>query len=100
MRLKVAPRSAVVEGMTTTDGAPVPRSRVLPGLDRRSALVLAMTVALAALTVLVGLPFVSAPAVADVVRLPWWLLAAGFAATEACVLHIQIRREAQTVSVS
>jgi hypothetical protein len=59
-----------------------------------------MTVALAALAVLVGLPFLSATVIAEALRLPWWLLAIGFAATEACVLHIQLKREAQTVSIS
>ncbi len=34
------------------------------------------------------------------VVLPWWALALGYAATEGTVLHIQVRREAQTVSVS
>src|SRR3954454_149621 len=85
--------------MTIPHG-PVPRRWAMPRPDRRSALVVTMTVGLAALAVLVGLPFQSAPVLSDVVRLPWWLLAAGFAATEACVLHIQIRREAQTVSIS
>src|SRR4051794_11090162 len=85
--------------MTLTDGAGR-RRWAMPRPDRRSVLVVAMTVALAALAALVGLPFHSAPVLSDVVRLPWWLLAAGFAATEACVLHIQIRREAQTVSIS
>src|SRR3954465_3551191 len=85
--------------MTLTDGAGRRRWAV-PRPDRRSILVVPMTVALAALAVLVGLPFQSAPVLSDVVRLPWWLLAAGFAATGACVLPIQIRREAQTVSIS
>src|SRR3954471_19119740 len=59
-----------------------------------------MTVALAALAVLVGLPFLSATVIAEALRLPWWLLAIGFAPTEACVLHIQLKREAQTVRLS
>ncbi len=33
-------------------------------------------------------------------RLPWWVLAAVFACTEAAVLHVQIRREARSVSLS
>ncbi len=33
-------------------------------------------------------------------RLPWWVLLALFAAVEASVLHVQVRREAQTVSMS
>ena len=31
--------------------------------------------------------------------LPWWALAAMFGAVEVCVLHVQVRREAQTVSL-
>jgi diguanylate cyclase (GGDEF)-like protein len=31
---------------------------------------------------------------------PWWVMAAGFALTESAVLHVQTRREAQTVSIS
>ena len=31
---------------------------------------------------------------------PWWVLAAAFALTESAVLHVQTRREAQTVSIS
>ncbi len=34
------------------------------------------------------------------VQLPWWVLAAAFACTELVVLHIQVKREAQTVSLS
>jgi diguanylate cyclase (GGDEF)-like protein len=59
-----------------------------------------MTVALVGLAVAIGLPFLSAPVPAAGLRMPWWLLAVGFAATEACVLHIEIKREAQTVSIS
>jgi hypothetical protein len=33
-------------------------------------------------------------------RVPWWVLAAAFALTESAVLHVQTRREAQTVSIS
>src|SRR3954451_22418403 len=58
-----------------------------------------MTIALAALAAAVGRPFSDAAVLAEGLRLPWWLLAVGFAATEACVLHIQVKREAQTVSV-
>jgi diguanylate cyclase (GGDEF)-like protein len=32
--------------------------------------------------------------------IPWWVLAAAFALTESAVLHVQTRREAQTVSIS
>jgi diguanylate cyclase (GGDEF)-like protein len=86
--------------MTTTTSTPAPRRWALPRLDRAAGWVLAMSVALAALGSAVGWHLLAAPALDDAVRLPWWLLAAGFAATEACVLHIQVKREAQTVSIS
>jgi diguanylate cyclase (GGDEF)-like protein len=86
--------------VTTTDDAPTGRRRALPRIDRQSALVVVMAVVLAALAVLVGRPFVSAPVTGTGVELSWWLLAACFAASEACVLHIQTTREAQTVSIS
>src|SRR4051812_44648263 len=86
--------------MPATHSAPAPRRWTPPRPDRQTGLVVAMTVALAALAVLVGLPFVSAPVASEALELPWWLLAACFAATEACVLHIQTKREAQTVSIS
>jgi diguanylate cyclase (GGDEF)-like protein len=89
-----------VQQMRRSDGAIAGRRWVLPRPDRQAVVVLAMTVALVALAVLVGMPFRSAPPLGEALRLPWWLLAVGFAATEACVLHIQIRREAQTVSTS
>jgi len=33
-------------------------------------------------------------------RLPWWTLAPGFAVAEVFVLHVQVRREARTISLS
>src|SRR5919205_595365 len=85
--------------MTATDDITAAR-RVLPRPDRQSGLVTAMAVAMAALACLVGLPFASSPVTGRGLELPWWILAACFAATEACVLHIQTKREAQTVSIS
>src|SRR4051812_50131265 len=86
--------------METTNGIPAPRRWVLPRPDRQSGWVLAMSAALAGLALVPGWPLLLAPALNSAVQLPWWLLAAGFAATEACVLHIQVKREAQTVSIS
>ncbi len=34
------------------------------------------------------------------IALPWWVFAISFALTESVVMHIQVRREAQTVSIS
>src|SRR3954470_19452634 len=86
--------------MTTTDNTRRRRRWVVPGLGWQAGLVLAMIVVLLGLTALVGRPLLDVPTLSGAVRLPWWLLAVGFAATEACVLHIQIKREAQTISIS
>src|SRR5947209_1469036 len=86
--------------MQTTITMPTLRRWVVPRPDREAAWVLAMSAVLAALTLVTGWPFLGTPALNGAVHLPWWLLAAGFAATEACVLHIQVKREAQTVSIS
>src|SRR3954471_16364764 len=86
--------------MTTTDNTRRRRRWVVPGLGWQAGLVLAMIVVLLVLTALVGRPLLDVPTLSGAVRVPWWLLALGFAATEACVLHIQIKREAQTVSIS
>jgi diguanylate cyclase (GGDEF)-like protein len=67
---------------------------------RRTVLVVAMTVALLGLAVLIGHPFADSGPFVGVVDLPWWALAIGFAATETWVVHLQVKREAQDVSVS
>jgi diguanylate cyclase (GGDEF)-like protein len=77
-----------------------PPRRELLSRVRSTALVVALTIGLVALAALVGRPYLDAPGPAASVDLPWWALAAGFAATEACVFHLQIRREARTVSIS
>ena len=66
----------------------------------RTALVLAMTVVLAALAVLVGRPFLGNLPFSAALHLPWWAVALGFAITETWVVHLQTQREAQTISVS
>ncbi|TFV79466.1 bifunctional diguanylate cyclase/phosphodiesterase [Blastococcus sp. CT_GayMR19] len=81
----------------------VDRTPPRPALLRRvrpTLLVVALTLALLTLAALAGIPFMAEPAPAAFLDLPWWVLAAGFAATEACVFHLQIRREARTVSIS
>ncbi|GAB3193790.1 hypothetical protein GCM10027261_10280 [Geodermatophilus arenarius] len=72
--------------------------------SRPTLWVLGITTALVALT---GLALWAAPVAPALhtgphggLSLPWWVLALGFAATEATVLHIQVKREAQTVAVS
>jgi diguanylate cyclase (GGDEF)-like protein len=81
------------------DGS-IRRPRPLPRPSRHLLLVLAMAAGMLALAVLVGRPFVAEPPLGASPALPWWMLAIGFAATEACVFHLQIRREARTVSIS
>jgi diguanylate cyclase (GGDEF)-like protein len=93
--------SAVQIGVAA-DAAPR-RSWVRPladRLDRRSALVVLMTAAQLALAALAGHGVFGQPPLFASIPLPWWGLAVGFAATEACVLHIQVNREAQTISIS
>jgi diguanylate cyclase (GGDEF)-like protein len=82
--------------MTTETPAPrVVRSRV-----GTTACVLAIIASLLLFAAVVGLPLgTGAPFLADV-ELPWWALAAGFVLTEICVLHIQVRRETQSISFS
>jgi diguanylate cyclase (GGDEF)-like protein len=67
---------------------------------RQTVLVVAMTVALLGFTVLVGRPFVGLPSYLGFANLPWWALGIGFAATEACVFHLETKRETRTVSIS
>ena len=69
-------------------------------LGRASLLVLLQTAGLAALAVALGLPVAGLGVFGSGSPLPWWLLAAGFAATEASVFHVQTKREARTVSIS
>jgi diguanylate cyclase (GGDEF)-like protein len=67
---------------------------------RRTALVVAMIVALLGLAVLVGHPYVDLAPYLPFAHLPWWALGIGFAATESCVFYLQTKREARTVSIS
>ena len=54
--------------------------------------------AMAAVAVRVGLGPDRAPTPGP--DIPWWFLVAAFAITEVWVLHVQVRREAQTMSLS
>jgi diguanylate cyclase (GGDEF)-like protein len=87
--------------MTTTDAAvAAPRRLPQPRFGRATALVVLQTLVLAASAIAVGSPFALQGPLTGAAPLPWWLLAAGFAATEACVFHVQTKREARTVSIS
>jgi diguanylate cyclase (GGDEF)-like protein len=69
-------------------------------IDPRTVLVLRMTAGMAVLAALVVRPLLLAGSLNRAVELPWWALAAGFAATETWVLYIQIKRESHTVALS
>ncbi|MDT7789048.1 MAG: hypothetical protein QOF58_7467, partial [Pseudonocardiales bacterium] len=43
---------------------------------------------------------INAPDAPIGLRIPWWVLALMFAATEIWVFHIQVGREAQSISIS
>ncbi len=71
------------------------------GARRRTLRVLALVGALLGLTyvLLTHTPALDTPVLGPV-QLPWWSMVLMFAAAEAVVLHIQVQREAQTVSLS
>ena len=71
------------------------------GARRRTVRVLALVGALLGLTyvLLTHTQALHTPVLGPV-QLPWWSLVLMFAAAEAVVLHIQVQREAQTVSLS
>jgi diguanylate cyclase (GGDEF)-like protein len=78
---------------------PARRSWLGPGL-RQAALVVAMAVAMLLATAVLGARFLGSGPFDTALTLPWWVMAIAFAATEAFVVHRQVQREAQTVSVS
>ena len=69
----------------------------------RSAQTLAVVGLIAVLLTIVAVtaaPFLGQPAFLARPVLPWWAMTCGYLLTESFVLHIQIRREAHTVSLS
>jgi hypothetical protein len=86
--------------MTTTDEHPAQRRSTLPRPDRQSGLVVAMTVALAALAVLVGLPFVSAPVTSATLGCPGGSSRRASPPPRRASSTSRLKREAQTVSIS
>ncbi|MDT7538548.1 MAG: hypothetical protein QOI82_2133, partial [Actinomycetota bacterium] len=62
--------------------------------------VLGLIVGMLLLAGWIGLPVLGHGPFLSGVPLPWWAIALAFAATEIFVLHIQRRREAQTISFS
>ena len=71
-----------------------------PAVDHRSAVVVLQGAVLLLLAWAFGAHLLGVGPLSDAVPVPWWVLAAAFAVTEACVLHVQTAREARTVSVS
>jgi diguanylate cyclase (GGDEF)-like protein len=67
---------------------------------RQTAVVLAMAGSMLGLAAVLGRPLLASATAPPRPDLPWWALALGFAATEASVFHLQVRREARTVSIS
>jgi diguanylate cyclase (GGDEF)-like protein len=90
--------------VTTGTGADTAPSRpsLLPWLraHQQSWLVVLQVVVLLVAAAAAGAHLTDAGPVRTAVTLPWWLIAVAFAATEACVFHVQTKREARTVSVS
>jgi diguanylate cyclase (GGDEF)-like protein len=64
------------------------------------ALVVGVGVALVAAAAVVWSHLWALPAASDDVHIAWWQLMVMFAVAELFVLHVQVRREAQTVSLS
>ncbi len=84
---------------------PTPRgsrvaSRLARELARRPARVAAFTAALAVVAGLATVQVASLPTRAAPLTIPWWLLAALFALAETCVVHVQLRSEAQSFSLT
>ena len=66
----------------------------------RTLRVVAIIATLLAVAVAVGRPVSTAGVLLPALTLPWWVIMLAFAATETFVLHIQIRRETQSISSS
>jgi diguanylate cyclase (GGDEF)-like protein len=62
--------------------------------------VLGLIVVLLSLTAVTAVPLLGEPAFLPRPVLPWWALTCAYLLTESFVLHIQIRREAHTLSLS
>ncbi len=75
-------------------------SRLARELARRPARVAAFTAALAVLAGLATVQVASLPTRAAPLTIPWWLLAGLFALAETCVVHVQFRSEAQSLSLT
>src|SRR3712207_3827643 len=81
--------------MTTPEQAPTPGL----GLDAQKLCVLSLMALLVGVAAAAGLPFVGAAPLLPDLSVPWWALACAYVVTEMFVLHIQVRREAHTLSL-
>src|SRR3954469_21548778 len=70
------------------------------GLSSQTVGVLGLIAALMAIVVVTAAPYLGDPAFLARPVLPWWALTCGYLLTESFVLHIQVRREAHTISLS
>jgi diguanylate cyclase (GGDEF)-like protein len=70
------------------------------GPPSQTLAVLGLIAGLLAIVALAGVPHLDEPAFLAHPALPWWALTCGFLLTESFVLHIQVRREAHTLSLS
>jgi diguanylate cyclase (GGDEF)-like protein len=87
--------------MTTSGGAQGASTQPPRRASRPTRRVLALVVLLTVVGTVLWLGLQAAPPdpPADL-RIPWWVLALMFAATEIWVFHIQVGREAQSISIS
>jgi len=86
--------------MTSADGSTAGRGHSRVPAPARTCVVLAVVAGLLALAWAAAQPLDLHSPFSASISLPWWGWAVAFAATEASVLHIQVRREGQTVSLS
>src|SRR3954464_13651917 len=70
------------------------------GLSSQTVAVLGLITALMAIVLVTAAPYLGEPAFLARPVLPWWALTCAYLLTESFVLHIQIRREAHTISLS
>ena len=71
-------------------------------LSRRGqvACISALIAVLLGVAAVLGPPFVGHASYLSHIQLPWWAMALAFAATDTFVLHVQARRETQSISLS
>jgi diguanylate cyclase (GGDEF)-like protein len=81
---------------TSTVVAPI----VLRRPQRETLIVLGIGALLVVLAGITAAPFLDRPTFLPAPVLPWWVMAAAFAVAETSVMYVQVKREAQSVSLS